>query len=133
LSHYEYFVGFHRELYRHVEPVTVNPFSPRARDRAVGLCSWQFSVRPSSCPARQDRSRSRGPGGYSNVTAGGRAVAQTTWRARPPALRSPHCPHCSSLVLVLNRVGAARNLELLPARRARRSPDGHSLRLWPVR
>jgi len=36
LSHYEYFVGYHRELYRHVEPVTVNPFSPRARDRALG-------------------------------------------------------------------------------------------------
>jgi hypothetical protein len=36
LSHYEFFAGYHRELYRHVEPVTVNPFSPRARDRAVG-------------------------------------------------------------------------------------------------
>jgi hypothetical protein len=36
LSHYEFFVGYHRELYRHVEPVTVNPFSPRARDRALG-------------------------------------------------------------------------------------------------
>src|SRR5204862_8227411 len=36
LSHYEFFAGYHRELYRHVEPVTVNPFSPRARDRALG-------------------------------------------------------------------------------------------------
>src|SRR5262249_21920 len=36
LSHYEFFVGYHRELYRHVEPVTVNPFSPRARDRSLG-------------------------------------------------------------------------------------------------
>jgi hypothetical protein len=36
LSHYEFFVGYHRELYRHVEPVTVNPFSPRSRDRALG-------------------------------------------------------------------------------------------------
>jgi hypothetical protein len=36
LSHYEFFIGYHRELYRHVEPVTVNPFSPRARDRALG-------------------------------------------------------------------------------------------------
>jgi hypothetical protein len=36
LSHYEFFAGYHRELYRHVEPVSVNPFSPRARDRALG-------------------------------------------------------------------------------------------------
>jgi hypothetical protein len=36
LSHYEFFIGYHRELYRHVEPATVNPFSPRARDRALG-------------------------------------------------------------------------------------------------
>lgn len=36
LSHYEFFVGYHRELYRYVEPITVNPFSPRARDRALG-------------------------------------------------------------------------------------------------
>lgn len=36
LSHYEFFLGYHRELYRHVEPITVNPFSPRARDRALG-------------------------------------------------------------------------------------------------
>jgi hypothetical protein len=36
LSHYEYFAGYHSTLYRHVEPVTVNPFAPRARDRALG-------------------------------------------------------------------------------------------------
>jgi hypothetical protein len=36
LSHYEYFAGYHQTLYRHVEPVTVNPFAPRARDRALG-------------------------------------------------------------------------------------------------
>lgn len=39
LSHYEFFAGYHRELYRHVEPVTVNPFSARARDRALGPAS----------------------------------------------------------------------------------------------
>jgi hypothetical protein len=39
LSHYEFFMGYHRELYRHVEPLTVNPFSPRARDRALGPVS----------------------------------------------------------------------------------------------
>jgi hypothetical protein len=36
LNHYEYFVGYHSALFRYVEPVTVNPFSPRARDRGLG-------------------------------------------------------------------------------------------------
>lgn len=36
LNHYEFFVAYHAAVYRHVEPVTVNPFSPRARDRALG-------------------------------------------------------------------------------------------------
>lgn len=39
LDHYEFFTGYHRQLYRSVEPVTVAPFSPRARERAIGpLC-----------------------------------------------------------------------------------------------
>jgi hypothetical protein len=36
LNHYEFFVGYHSALHRNVEPITVNPFSPRARDRALG-------------------------------------------------------------------------------------------------
>lgn len=36
LDHYEFFTGYHRALYRQVEPVTVAPFSPRARERALG-------------------------------------------------------------------------------------------------
>ena len=36
LDHYEFFTGYHRALYRHVEPVTVSPFSSRARDQALG-------------------------------------------------------------------------------------------------
>lgn len=39
LAHYEYFTAYHRALYRYVEPVTVAPFSSRARERALGpLC-----------------------------------------------------------------------------------------------
>lgn len=39
LDHYEFFTGYHLQLYRGVEPVTVFPFSPRARERALGpLC-----------------------------------------------------------------------------------------------
>lgn len=36
LNHYEFFTGYHRALYKYVEPVTVSPFSPRARERALG-------------------------------------------------------------------------------------------------
>lgn len=39
LDHFEFFTGYHRHLYRGVEPVTVFPFAPRARERALGpLC-----------------------------------------------------------------------------------------------
>ncbi len=36
LNHYEFFCSYHISLYRFVEPITVNPFAPRARDRALG-------------------------------------------------------------------------------------------------
>ncbi len=39
LDHYEFFTGYHRALYRYVEPVTVAPFSPRARERCLGPLS----------------------------------------------------------------------------------------------
>lgn len=34
-SHYERFLAYHRSFYRFVEPVSVTPFSARARDRAL--------------------------------------------------------------------------------------------------
>jgi hypothetical protein len=36
LNHYEFFCAYHGSLHRFVEPITVNPFAPRARDRALG-------------------------------------------------------------------------------------------------
>jgi len=36
LSHYEFFVGYHRQLHRFVEPPTVYPFSAGVLDRALG-------------------------------------------------------------------------------------------------
>lgn len=39
LDHYEFFVGYHRSLHRYVEPITVYPFSPRARERGLGPLS----------------------------------------------------------------------------------------------
>jgi hypothetical protein len=43
LNHYEYFTGYHLQLYRGVEPVTVFPFAPRARERGLGpaMVAWQ--------------------------------------------------------------------------------------------
>jgi len=36
LNHYEFFCGYHQQLHRFVEPITVMPFSPGALDRACG-------------------------------------------------------------------------------------------------
>ncbi|EQB68506.1 MAG: hypothetical protein AMDU5_GPLC00010G0046 [Thermoplasmatales archaeon Gpl] len=36
LSHYEYFTGFHRQLHKFVEPVSVYPFAPKILERALG-------------------------------------------------------------------------------------------------
>jgi len=39
LNHYEFFVGYHRQLHRFVEPATVYPFSPGVLERTVGPVS----------------------------------------------------------------------------------------------
>lgn len=36
LDHYEFFTGYHRALYRYVEPITVTPFAARSRERGMG-------------------------------------------------------------------------------------------------
>jgi hypothetical protein len=36
LSHYEFFSGYHRQLHRYVEPITVYPFAPGVIERAAG-------------------------------------------------------------------------------------------------
>lgn len=36
LDHYEFFIGYHRALHRWVEPITVTPKAPRARERTLG-------------------------------------------------------------------------------------------------
>lgn len=36
LDHYEFFTGYHRSLYAQVEPVTVAPYAPRAREQGIG-------------------------------------------------------------------------------------------------
>jgi hypothetical protein len=36
LNHYEFFCGYHQQLHRFVEPVTVMPFAPGAIERAAG-------------------------------------------------------------------------------------------------
>ena len=36
LSHYEFFCGFHRQIYRYVEPVCVYPFAPGVLEKGIG-------------------------------------------------------------------------------------------------
>jgi hypothetical protein len=36
LSHYEFFAGYHRQLHRFVEPITVYPFAPTSIEQAAG-------------------------------------------------------------------------------------------------
>ena len=36
LSHYEFFCGYHRQLHRYVEPLSVYPFAPGVLERALG-------------------------------------------------------------------------------------------------
>lgn len=36
LSHYEFFCGYHRQLHRYVEPLSVYPFAPGVLERAAG-------------------------------------------------------------------------------------------------
>lgn len=36
LSHYEFFVGYHRQIHRFVEPITVYPFSPGVVEKTIG-------------------------------------------------------------------------------------------------
>jgi hypothetical protein len=36
LNHYEFFCGYHAQLHRFVEPITVMPFAPGALERALG-------------------------------------------------------------------------------------------------
>ena len=36
LSHYEFFCGYHRQLHRYVEPLSVYPFAPGVLERAMG-------------------------------------------------------------------------------------------------
>ena len=57
LNHYEYFTGYHLQLYRGVEPVTVFPFAPRARERGLGpICVASLRQRPEVEECWRDRS-----------------------------------------------------------------------------
>jgi len=50
MDHYENFVGYHRSLYKSVEPVPVYPFSPGVIDRSIGpvIVSILRNLKPNS-------------------------------------------------------------------------------------
>lgn len=112
LSHYEYFSTYHGSLYRFVEPVTVYPFAPRARDRALGPVSvatlrqaseiagtavherWRIQQRLSggfSCRA-QEMSAARHDADVSTVPAEmeQRSLGQPTNRQPAPSVTANH-------------------------------------------
>jgi hypothetical protein len=61
LNHYEFFCGFHCQLDRFVEPVTVMPFAPGAVERACGPVAVFMlrNMRCSGVPWHRDDSASR--------------------------------------------------------------------------
>lgn len=58
LSHYEFFCGYHRQLHRYVEPVTINPFAKGTAEKAIGpLCvALLRNMRNTSIPWSDDAS-----------------------------------------------------------------------------
>ncbi len=56
LNHYEFFATYHSAMYRHVEPVTVNPFAPRAHAAHSGRYRWPSFARATASSVQQDRS-----------------------------------------------------------------------------
>lgn len=68
LDHYEFFTGYHRMLYRAVEPVTVTPYAPRARERGCGplaVALLRQATQIDGHPVREDwRMQQRIQGGY---------------------------------------------------------------------
>jgi len=58
LSHYEFFIGYHRQLHRFVEPPTVYPFSTGVLDRALGpvMVFLLRNMRNASVPWHRDDS-----------------------------------------------------------------------------
>lgn len=58
LSHYERFRAYHSMLYRYVEPTSVTPFSPRARDRALpGVLVGMARLTDANLARNKDASR----------------------------------------------------------------------------
>ncbi|MET9336635.1 DISARM system helicase DrmA [Nonomuraea sp. NPDC003804] len=106
LSHYEYFAGYHTTLYKHVEPVTVNPFAPRARDRALGPVAVSILRQAALLPG----------------TAGPVPVDQR-WRIQQRLNNGWHC-----LANAMEEARSAPDVELLPVLMEQRATQQPELR-----
>lgn len=67
LSHYEFFCGYHRQLHRFVEPVTIYPFSRGVLDRAAGpVCVFLLrNMKNTSVPWHREDTADTMAGNYS--------------------------------------------------------------------
>ena len=89
LSHYELFCGYHSALHRHVEPVTVSPFSAGAITRGAGpvmLGILRNGPLPNPFIKQSSATAIRGQTGQSNITAVITTIASRS-QACPPARR----------------------------------------------
>lgn len=83
LDHFEFFTGYHRAIYRYVEPITVTPFAARARERALG---------PVTVALLRQAQQVRG------------VLVSQNWAARNNANRMQSLRHSSAELQVINQV-----------------------------
>jgi hypothetical protein len=93
LSHYEFFCGYHRQLHRHVEPVTVMPFSPGAMDLGTGpvmvaILRHRRDVQPAHPWHREDAAGRMAGARFANEVRDLPQILESRAQSQPP-LRRP--------------------------------------------
>lgn len=92
LNHYEFFTGYHRQLHRFVEPITVYPFAPGVLDRAAGPVAVFMlrSSRSATIPWLRDDSARLMATNRSTAPEIGSVISRMEGRAlEQPGIRQP--------------------------------------------